>query len=52
MTTYLFEFHVDGGTCTLPVRAADSLDAFDIFRSQHPHVIIANVWVALYGKPS
>lgn len=49
MKRYLFEFHVDGGLRVEPVCAVDSLDAFDMFRADHPRAIISHVYVELFG---
>jgi hypothetical protein len=45
MTTYLFEYIMDGHTERCTIAAIDSLDAFDAFRSNYPHVTISNIWV-------
>ena len=49
MKTYLFEYHTDHGTETEPVHAADSLDAFNMFRASHPTVIISHIWLEMFG---
>jgi hypothetical protein len=49
MNVYLFEFLVDGGTESVPVHAPDTMVAFDLFRAVHPHAIISNVWIELFG---
>lgn len=45
MNLYMFEYLNNGHTERAPVRAVDSLDAFDAFRADHPADPIANVWV-------
>ena len=47
MTLYLFEFYdrEDKTLHRLPVTAANAWDAFDMFRAQKPHAVIAEAWV-------
>lgn len=51
MNRYMFEYIVDGSygnerqTKVWSATAADALDAFDMFRADHPHAIISHVWV-------
>lgn len=48
MTNYMFEYHTERGTRTTRVRAVDSMDAFDMFRADHPHALIAHIWIELF----
>lgn len=45
MRTYLFEYIVDGHTRVHPVHAIDSMDAFNIFRADHPFAPISDIHV-------
>lgn len=50
MNLYMFEYLRDGRKEEpVPIRAANAADAFDAFRSDHPAVPIAYVWVKLFG---
>lgn len=50
MKLYLFEYYEDKQVRRFPpVRAANAWDAFDIFRSHLPDVVIAEAWVVPLG---
>lgn len=49
MKLYLFEYLEDKALHRLPVKAANAWDAFDIFRSHKPAVVISEAWVIPLG---
>lgn len=49
MKLYVFEYLEDKKLHPFQVRAANAWDAFDAFRADNPHAVIAEAWVVPLG---